>query len=311
MDLRSWSRSASNGATKNPPNSWYLRTDWNWAQLFHTDRNQHTCLRTACCAPSRDHRQRTTWGAPKTQHTFKHRHQDSLRKVSYKTIPHSLSNKISSLEINAKRPNTGSDQKAKEHHEDVANQKAAKCNLRMGTCTNTHQTMQNGMSIAVLRLCSQFKTMNAGEGTRRNAGSDFSKSPIHFPNVSSRQRLPFQPLQGKYVCVSTVGRRCGLLSPSMDLSTTSSVWVLALYFTMFAQVSERWDSCTHLELGAFGGSDSLCCKPEARMRHDTARWVVLFCSLWPFGHPISCLLISLQYTYRYTCTHCIWKTLKN
>jgi len=88
------------------------------------------------------------------------------------------------LEINAKRPNTGSDQKAKEHHEDEANQKAAKCNLWMGTCTNSQQTMQNGMSIAVLRLCSQFRTMNAGEGTRRNAGSDFSKSPIHFPNVS-------------------------------------------------------------------------------------------------------------------------------
>ncbi len=44
--------------------------------------------------------------------------------------------------------------------------------------------MQNGMSIAVVRLCSQFRTINAGEGTRINAGSDFSKSPIHFPNVS-------------------------------------------------------------------------------------------------------------------------------
>lgn len=71
------------------------------------------------------------------------------------------------------------------------------------------------------------------------------------------------------LCVSTVGRKCGLLSPSMELSTTSSVWIMALYFKMFAQVYERWDFCTHqLELGAFGGSDSLCCKPEAGMRHD-------------------------------------------
>ena len=92
----------------------HLQTDFIGFPLKASNKvSQHiatnmSCLHIACCGPSTGHHQRTAWEAPKRLQTLACA-VEIQSKFQY---------------VTAKQPNTGSNQKAQQDHEDEANQKA-------------------------------------------------------------------------------------------------------------------------------------------------------------------------------------------